>query len=192
MTKSFVENRMSELLNFTEFRLLSESLDSKWEMTLLPHTIVSGQDISRYDHEFGITDRKLYSVNDTDHITTYHRDGAIEIHHYDKNGTSNGIFKPGPANMKFAGTVFHHAMEHINAGTPVRFFAPNGDAIQKYHRMARVVSAKHVLDVSPIVPSSTGIEEIDSAASEFVVTKKRISHVGSIAEVYYPIFKEFE
>ena len=192
MTDTFVDRRLTELLNFTEFRQLSESLDTKWEMTLLPHTIVNGNDISRYDHEFGVTNRKLYSVNGDEYITTYHRAGAIEIHHYDKNGTSNGIFKPGPANMKFAGTVFHHAMEHINAGTPVRFFAPNGDTIQKYHRMARVMSARHVLDITPISAAKTGDPWIDDNASEFMVSKKRISHIGSISEVYYPIYKEFE
>lgn len=152
------------MLTYKEYVLLSESMDKPYQMNLIPDRYIENHDGSVSGHfdehepSIGLYNRKLYSIGDAGYVTTYERNGATEIHHYDKqNLTSDGVIadpsKQSP-NPRFVATMFHHAKQLIdNEDKTIRIAGRIGSTAEPYHRIAKILAKRHGYSVSSLTPS---------------------------------------
>lgn len=159
------------MLTFKDFVLLSESIDKPYQMNLIPDRYIENTDgtiagyFPEHEPELGLYNRKLYSIGDAGYVTTYERNGATEIHHYDKqNLTSAGMIsdptKQTP-NPRFVATMFHHAKHLIdNEGKSVRVVGRIGSTAESYHRLAKILAKRYGYSVSDMTPSEHNPNEI--------------------------------
>ena len=158
------------MLTVEQEYILLESMDKPWTMKEEPLYIVrDGVQLSvdHSDTHYGITDRKLYSVGEHGYVTTYHRDGAYEVHHYSYDLRSDATFAHAPPNPSFIATMFHVAKGMIDSGHRVRIVAPTGKSFEKYHRIALLLSKKHGYNVG--VPSISKVPEHENKYSEMII-----------------------
>lgn len=131
-------------MGFREFCKLFESLDSPFTLTHLPDNIArdsSGNEIGKFgedDDRNDITGRKVYSAGDSGWFSTFHRKGAVEIHHFDSSGRSDGVFANKAPNPRFVSTAFHLAKSELASGNSIRIVGRSGDGINKYHSLATI------------------------------------------------------
>lgn len=109
-------------------------------------------------HEFGqqphLRNFRVYRNETGDHVITFEKQGAVEIHHADRDFKSGSILthehdSKGP-NTKFISMIAQLGKTFIDAGKKVRISAPT-DMLKKYHRIVNFKTKKDdSIGVSPI------------------------------------------
>lgn len=77
---------------------------------------------------------------DNGHLMSYHRNGALEVHHMDKDfnsGDKEKTEKDTKPNPRFYSTMIHHMKEHgLDKGKPVRVVSPKDSKLStKYKKV---------------------------------------------------------
>lgn len=101
----------------------------------------------------GLHNFRVHETEDGDNLISFEKDGAVEIHHANKDGVSGKILtgennNKGP-NSRFVSNMFHLGTEFLHAGKNVRIVAPD-NMINKYHRIANIVKNTHKFDIGSI------------------------------------------
>lgn len=97
----------------------------------------------------GAKNLKWFQSPEGELFSTFEREDAIEIHHNDSEGISDGVPKQKSANVKFVSTIFHIAKQLIDSGKTVRIVMHKDHQI--YYSMALRISNRfdyHITQVN--------------------------------------------
>jgi hypothetical protein len=125
---------------------LTEVLDKPWELTPVRHGPVFNkiQTSVKADHPKANQLRVYKAEGDNGHVIEFSHNGAIEIHHADKNFDSGqlhaGASNPNP---RFISTMFSRLKHHVNDNlNPVRITG-RPKLFNHYHRIVKRMAGKY-------------------------------------------------
>lgn len=129
----------------TEYLL--ESLDYTPTLTDVTHEFEPPRHLKNF---------RVHRSETGDHILSFEKDNATEIHHAAPNDESGHILRTNDGsplnkspNVKFVSTMFSMAKGFVSQGKRVRISA-TGELINKYHSIAKTLKKRHGFDVSEL------------------------------------------
>lgn len=142
--------------------LLNESLDTKYKLHDVTELALKQKPtIQQQNDNYGITHYKVEFHPETNQIfTTFHRDGAWEIHHQKDDKVGESVRSKSPP-LGFSAHVLNFIKEKMEKNEKVRVHSTK-DMIHTFHKKAKNISEKIGADVTPIEkgidPHQTGLD----------------------------------
>ena len=157
-------------MNLIDAILLVEVFNSTPKLTEIPIT----DNDKIFDLIHRAKEHRKFETENGDHIDTFHRDGAYEIHHtkVGKNSppVSGLMVHTKGVNVKFMSTMVHLAKDILSKGHIVRIVGNHSNGMfNHYHKIALNLAKKggHILDG----PYDYNIEHPDAHKFKTVVIK---------------------
>jgi hypothetical protein len=146
------------MITFREFLL--ELFDKPYKATFDVHnTALVKQQVRDNKLPIETEDLRVHTLEgDNGNLISYHRDGALEVHHSDSNDISGVLHKANKPNPRFIATMIEHLKHRgLDRGHKVRIVA-NNDLHKHYVKIVDRLNKKYKYKIEHNKETINGVE----------------------------------